>query len=92
MKVLEKRAGVEGPELDKALSTHFLDASALRAANFDSFFSRRRTALITLISKAMGKLVVEDLDEAAEASDTAEYEPEEDDIPDDDLMPGEVAV
>ena len=90
VKVLEKRAGVEGADLDKVLTTHFLDASALREADFDLFFSHRREALITLISKAMGKPVIEDLVEAAEATDAAEYEAEDDDITDDDLIPQEV--
>ncbi len=87
VKVLEKRAGVVGAELDKVLATHFLDPAALRAADFDSFFSQRRAALISLISDAMGKPVVEDLPEAAEAGDAAQYEPEADDVSDDDLMP-----
>jgi len=92
VKVLEKRAGVDGVELDKVLSTHFLDTTALRAADFDSFFSQRRAALIALISEAMGKPVVEDLTATAEASDAAEYESEADDITDDDLIPQDIAV
>lgn len=87
VKVLERRAGVEGADLDRVLMTHFLDPVALRMADFDGFFSHRRQALITLISEAMGKPVIEDLVEAAEASDAAEYEAEEDDVTDDDLIP-----
>jgi hypothetical protein len=91
VKVLEARAGVEGDVLDKVLSTHFLDPSTLRAADFDAFFSHRRGALIGLISKAMGKPVIEDLALAAEVDDAAEYEPQDDDVTDDDLITEESA-
>lgn len=90
MKTLEQRAGVDGEALDAVLSRHFLDPSALREGDFDAFFSNRRQALINLISAAMGKPVIEDLVEAAEASDAAEYEPEADDVTDDDLIPRDV--
>ncbi len=85
--VLEKRAGVEGDDLDKVLSTHFIDPAALRAADFDCFFTQRRAALIALISDAMGKPVVEDVPESADADDAAQYEPEPDDPSEDDLLP-----
>lgn len=86
VKVLEKRAGVLPEALDEVLRTHFLDPVALRAADFDTFFTHRRAGLIDLISEAMGKPVVEDLTEVAEMQEVAEYEVEADDITDDDLV------
>lgn len=86
VKVLQKRAGLEAEALDAVLTTHSLDAATLRSADFDAFFKHRRAALIDLISEAMGKPVVEDLTEAAELSDAASYEAEEDDVSDDELV------
>jgi hypothetical protein len=84
--VLQKRAGLEEEALDAVLTTHSLDAATLRSADFDAFFKHRRAALIDLISEAMGKPVIEDLTEAAELSDAASYEAEEDDVSDDELV------
>jgi hypothetical protein len=89
VKVLEKRAGVEPDVLDEVLMTHLLDPATLRTADFDAFFAQRRAGLIDLISEAMGKAVLEDVDEAVEAAD---YEAQEDDITDDDLVPTDIAV
>lgn len=86
VKVLEKRAGVQAEDLDKVLRTHLLDPAALRAADFGTFFTRRRAGLIALMSEAMGKPVVEDLTEVAEIEEVGDYEAEEDDITDDDLV------
>jgi len=92
VRVLEKRAGVGAEDLDNVLRTHLLDPAALRAADFDTFFSRRRAGLIALISEAMGKPVVEDLSEVAEIEEVGDYEVEEDDVTDDDLVGVEEAV
>jgi hypothetical protein len=62
-----------------------IDPSALRAADFDTFFSHRRASLVCLISEAMGKSVVDDLSEGAEFAEIAEYEVEADDLTDDDI-------
>jgi hypothetical protein len=91
VKVLERRAGIEGEALDDVLATHLLDPDALRAADFDAFFKHRRAALISLISEAMGKPVNENLDEAAELSEVASYETEELEISDDELVVGQAA-
>jgi len=50
VRVLEKRAGIEGGALDTVLATHLVDAATLRRADFDAFFKHRRAALIDLIS------------------------------------------
>ena len=78
--------GEISPETIILLSTHLVDAATLRRADFDAFFKHRRAALIDLISEAMGKPVIEDLTEAAELSEAASYEAEEDDISDDELV------
>ncbi len=83
VKVLETRAGVDSATLDKVLATHLLQADALRAADFDAFFAHRRAALLDLISAVMGKPVVEEQSELAEA-DT--YETEADEVSDDELV------
>lgn len=85
IKVLEKRADLEGTDLDDVLATHFLDPGSLRNANFETFFAHRRKALIALISEAMGKPVVEEQVEVEQA-EAAQYEAEADDVTDDDLV------
>ena len=92
VKVLEKKSGVEGEDLNKVLATHFIDPSALRSADFESFFTQRRSALISIISNAMGKPVVEDVDPLAEAAEAALYEAEADDVTDDELVPQETVA
>lgn len=87
VKVLEKKAAVTPDELDPVLATHFVDPAALRAADFESFFAQRRKALIAPISDAMGKPVVEDVFPSAEAGEAALYEPEEDEVSDEELVP-----
>lgn len=89
VKVLESRAGVSPEALDAVMATHLLDPATLRIADFDTFFCKRRAALIALISGAMGKAVTEDKTDAPEVAD---YEDQDDDITDDDLVPSEVAV
>jgi hypothetical protein len=81
--VLESRAGVDSAVMDAVLRTHLIDPVALRAADFEGFFSQRRAALIRLIGEAMGKPVVE---EASEALEAAQYESEDDELSDDDVI------
>ena len=83
VKTLESKAKVSPEELDKILVTHLLDPATLRQADFDSFFGHRRAAIIDLISEAMGKPVTMD---AAESAEAALYEPEADEVPDDDVV------
>ncbi len=90
--VLESRAGVDSETLDAVLTTHLLDPATLRAADFDAFFIQRRTALIALITNAMGKPVVSDGSDDSDAADVGDYEAEGDDITDDDLVPIEEPV
>ena len=86
VKVLESRAGVTSDQLDAVLSTHLLSPAALRDADFDTFFSERRAALVQLIGEAMGKPVQV---EALDAAEVVAYEVEDDDVTDDDLVPAE---
>ncbi|WP_111767146.1 DUF262 domain-containing protein [Nakamurella deserti] len=85
--VLEKRASVDQVVMDEVIKTHLIDPGALRAGDFNAFFSARRSALIALISDAMGKSVVED--PVNEAAEVMQYEPEADDTTDDELVQDE---
>jgi hypothetical protein len=69
-------AGVSGDELDAIISAHAIDSSALRAADFDTFFAHRWDALLELIAQAMGKEPVHDDSNEGDAA-AFEDEPEE---------------
>jgi hypothetical protein len=53
---LEKRGKIAPATMDQILSTHLIQAEALRADNFEEFFEARHRALLDLISEAMGKI------------------------------------
>jgi hypothetical protein len=57
-----------------------VEPAALRSADFERFFSRRKSALLSLIESVMGKPAVRDLAEATEAP--AAFEPEQEDLDD----------
>jgi hypothetical protein len=61
--VLEKETKLTAPALDQIVSTHLIDATALRANDFDDYFARRRDTLVGLVEKAMGKSVQRDIEE-----------------------------
>jgi hypothetical protein len=62
MPSLATRAGVSDKEIDDIVATHLIEATDLRVADFDSFFDRRAEALLGLISEAMGKEAIRDVD------------------------------
>lgn len=81
---LEAKSGLTGEAVDRLLEGHLIDSAFLRKANFDAFFDTRRAALLELISAAMGKPAVRDLDAATQSTDqtlaaVAEYDLEPDD-------------
>ena len=87
MPTLEKKAGISADQLDEILATHAVDASALRADEFDRFFEHRKRQLLKIIGMAMGKPAIID-DENIE-SEIRLFEPEPDDLGDD---PDELAA
>ena len=87
MPTLEKKAGISADQLDEILATHAVDASALRADDFDRFFEHRKRQLLEMIGMAMGKPAIID-DENIER-EISLFEPEPDDLEDD---PDELAA
>lgn len=79
--VLERNAGVTDVQLDWLLDTHAIDATALRADDFDRFFERRKQVLLKMISEVMGKPANIDDENLEREMDLFESEP--DDLPDD---------
>ncbi len=53
-------AKVPRDKLDEYLRTHLIDPAHLRADDFDGFFAARRSALLRVIQKEMGKQTVPD--------------------------------
>jgi hypothetical protein len=80
---LEKDAGATPGRLDQIVLSHVIQAAALRADNFDVFFSARYNALLDRIEQAMGKPIARDTQGfspqklAALQAETAEFELEE---------------
>ena len=62
---------LDSTEMDKIISTHCIPPEQLRDDNFDSFYEKRKLALLGLISTAMGKQV---LVEGLEAEEEGEAE------------------
>ena len=79
--ILERHAGISADQLDQILTTHAIDAEALRADDFNRFFEDRKRRLLDVISAAMAKPV--NIDDENIATELALFEPEPDDLPDD---------
>jgi hypothetical protein len=77
MPSLATRAGVSDTEIDNIVSTHLIGATDLRVADFDSFFHHRSEALLGLISEAMRKEAIRDVDPSE--GDPAAFVDERDD-------------
>lgn len=60
---IEKRARIPAGELNDLLRTHLVDPDALRAGDFDFYFTSRRDALVKLVENALGKAVQRDIAE-----------------------------
>ena len=74
LKVIEKKAGIDAGRLDDVLSTHLVDAEALRSSDFDLHFNRRREALVQLVERAIGKTVQRDVDQGAPEESLDQFE------------------
>jgi len=85
MPKLESAAGLSSSELDAVIAAHLIDPSTLRAADFDTYFVRRRHALVELVEEAMGKKAQRDIgdDELVGGFETPdEFADEPDDVED----------
>lgn len=60
LSTVESKTGLSDAELQARLDQHLIELELLREDDFDAFFDRRTEALAELISRAMGKDVVED--------------------------------
>ncbi|MEV5748342.1 DUF262 domain-containing protein [Actinoallomurus sp. NPDC052308] len=58
---IEKWASINPAQLNAVVATHLVAAAELRADNFDAFFDRRLGRIISLIERATGKPVQNDL-------------------------------
>ena len=81
LRILERHAGISADQLDPILTTHAIDAEALRADDFNRFFEDRKRRLLDVISAAMAKPV--NIDDENIATELGLFEPEPDDLPDD---------
>ena len=77
---VETRAQIPSTKLDALLESHLVPAKALRADDFDAFFSERRERLCQLIEEAMGKTVQRDVDEGHPTEGIDEFEAEPEDV------------
>lgn len=77
LKVIEQRAQIDEDQLDQLLRTHLLPTAALRADDFDLYFTERREALCQLVEAAIGKPVQRDIGQGFAEEDSSHFEPEE---------------
>jgi hypothetical protein len=54
----DKQVQIDDVTMDEILSTHLIDPRVLRQDNFDEFYTRRKTALLAMIERVMGKIAV----------------------------------
>lgn len=80
---LERDQRLDRAQLDGLLSTHLVDPSALRAADFEAFFAARQEALVAVIEKAMDKQVFRDV---ASGEPVEPPEAFDDEVADDDAL------
>ena len=52
---IERNHGVSPEDLDLYIASHQIDVEAIRQDDFDTYFEKRRQALLNLIEKATGK-------------------------------------
>lgn len=76
---IERNHQVASADIDKYLSSHHIDVTAIRSDDFDSYYESRKQALLDLIEAATGKTVSgrNDCIEGASLSDS--YESDGDD-------------
>lgn len=77
LKTIEQRAQIEANKLDQLLGSHLVPAEALRADDFDRYFTTRREALCQLVEVAIGKSVQRDIDQGFAQEDSSAFEQED---------------
>jgi len=85
MTKLQNTAGVTEEALDSIIAEHLIDPTTLRAADFTTYFLKRRRALLDLVEEAMGKPAQHDVADDALAGgveDPADFADEPDDVED----------
>lgn len=71
---VRSESGLSDGAVDEILSLHEIDAKALRAVDFDSFFALRRERLCLLVERALGKSVQRDISEGKAIEDSRQFE------------------
>ena len=54
---IERNHGVNSEKLNEYLASHMIDVDAIRADDFETYFFKRRNALLDLVEQATGKSV-----------------------------------
>ncbi|MDR7304208.1 GmrSD restriction endonuclease domain-containing protein [Haloactinomyces albus] len=78
---VSQAAGLASDAMDDLLRSHYIDPSALRAADFDAFFAARSATMLELIDRAMGKPATRIVQEPG-TDQPESFEPEEADADD----------
>lgn len=73
------RAQLSPADVDALVSTHGIDAAALRSDDFDRHFDFRKNVVLDLIEEAMGKPVQRELTDVDPSAIAAEYDHAEED-------------
>lgn len=61
---VQSKSLLDDAEFDEVLETHLINPKLLLAAKAEEFFNDRRKRFLTMISEAMGKPAIEDVDDA----------------------------
>ncbi len=54
----EPQVKLTNAEMDEILKTHVIDPALLRADSFQAFYAARKTSLLAIVEKSMGKAAV----------------------------------
>jgi hypothetical protein len=71
-----KSETVSKADLRKYVESHFVDYSLLESDDFESFFQERTVSLLSLVSEAVGKPIIQDSNEAELDFETTEVDDE----------------
>jgi hypothetical protein len=72
--VIQTRAQIDRDRLDGLLASHLVQASYLRADDFQGYFAARREALCGIVEHAIGKVVQRDVQDGLSSEDSARFE------------------